>query len=396
MDNTNATQQFKGALSQHERVGIMVGKNPTLDDMAAALALYLSLKSAHKAVTIASASQPIVELSSLVGIDEVKATLGGTSGDLVVSFPYQEGEIEKVSYTIESGFLNIVVKAGENGLNFTEQDVRFTRGSAGMPSLLIIVGTAQLASLSDLFNPEALKDTMIMNIDNKQENQGYGDVVLVNPQYSSVSELMGSLMLSAGMPMDVDAAQNLMNGISFATDNFQSPQTSFYAFEIVAELMRRGAVRTPQAMPRREMPQYMQQPQATQGVPMPRSSQMPRQQMPRPPFGQQQQQQPRSPQQQPRMGQRMNQQPQQQNQPRQQQNQQQTNNRQEEIRRALAEQARQARMNQPQPQPQQNQQPQQQQPQQPAPAPQQHTAPSDEAPSDWLTPKVYKGSTNIS
>jgi hypothetical protein len=71
---------------------------------------------------------PLVEVSSLVGIDEVKTTLGEASGDLVVSFPYREGEIEKVSYTRDDNFLNIVVKAGEKGLNFDEKDVKFTRG----------------------------------------------------------------------------------------------------------------------------------------------------------------------------------------------------------------------------------------------------------------------------
>lgn len=401
MDNTNAVQQFKNALNQHDRVGIIVGKNPTMDDMAAALALYLSLKSTQKPVSIASATQPIVELSSLVGIDEVRSSLGSAAGDLVVSFPYQEGEIEKVSYTIEGGFLNIVVKAGEHGLTFSEQDVRFTRGGSGLPSLLIVVGTAQLASLSDLFNPEALKNTMIMNIDNKADNQGYGDVVLVNPQYSSASELMATLILGAGLPIDVDAAQNLMNGISFATDNFQSPQTSFYAFEMVAELMRRGAVRTPVAMPHQPMPSFMQQPQQPTPGNMPRSGQTPRPQMPRPQFGQQQQRGQQQNQQ--RMGQRMNPSQNQSRQQQNQQNQQQQNNRQEEIRRALAEQARQARTNQQAHQSQPTQQAQPQPSQQPQPQPQnppmpeaQNTPSPDEAPSDWLTPKVYKGSTNIS
>lgn len=404
MDNT-VTQRFKDILSQHDRVGIMVGKNPTVDDMAAALALYLSLKAANKSVTIASASQPLVEHSSLVGINEVKSALGGSAtGDLVVSFPYQEGEIEKVSYTIENSFLNIVVKAGQNGLAFTEQDVRFTRGAAGgLPTLLIAVGTAQLALLGDLFNPEMLKDTSIINIDNKPENQGFGDLVIVAPEYSSVSELMANVILTNGLPLDVDAAQNLLNGISFATNNFQNPQTSFYAFEIVAELMRRGAVRMPVRTSQAPMPSFMQQPRSAQPQPqqpqqsasMPRSQGMQRSQntQGRGQFGQQQQQrgnQQQTPQQQQqsRMTQRFN------------QNQQQRqNNRQDEIRRALAEQARSmhqpqqmnqpAQNAQPMPQPQPQQQPQQQQGTQEAPS-------SEEAPSDWLTPKVYKGSTNIS
>ena len=104
--------------------------------MGAALSLYLALKTTGKNVTVATPSSPLVEVSSLVGIDEVKTSLGGEGGDLVVSFPYKEGEIEKVSYTRDDNFLNIVVKAGENGLNFKETDVKFTRGAAA-PEVLI-------------------------------------------------------------------------------------------------------------------------------------------------------------------------------------------------------------------------------------------------------------------
>jgi hypothetical protein len=433
--DTNALQQFKDALGQNDRVGIIVGKNPSMDDMAAALGLYLSLKAAQKPAVIASATQPIVEHSSLVGLNDVKPSLGGAAGDLVVSFPYQEGEIEKVSYTIEAGFLNIVVKAGHNGLTFTEQDVRFTRGGAGLPTLLIVVGTAQLAALGELFNPEALKDTTIVNIDNKPDNQGFGDIILVSTQYSSVSEVVANMILTNGLPIDVDIAQNLMNGISFATNNFQNPQTSYFAFEIVAELLRRGAVRTPVQMPQQPMPSFMQQPAASVNGQMPTNSMntqmsrpapMPRSQSQaggqggqgmRQPFGQQrgQQNQQRTGGQ--RMNQGQNQQPNQ-NQPQrgqqsQSQNQQQ-NNRQDEIRRALAEQARQARMNQQpdqhtqnQPQPQQQPMPQSPLPQpsvQQPPMPQapvnaqgtQEAPQTEETPSDWLTPKVYKGSSNLS
>ena len=67
-----------------------------------------------------------MEVSSLVGIDKVKKSFnGGANGDLTVTFPYKEGEIEKISYTLEEGKLNILVKAGENGLSFNEKDVEF-------------------------------------------------------------------------------------------------------------------------------------------------------------------------------------------------------------------------------------------------------------------------------
>src|SRR3989344_6899745 len=156
------------------------------------------------------------QIKDFIGIDKVKSGFEGGAGDMVVSFPYREGEIEKISYTLEDGFLNIVVKAGENGLSFSENDVIFKR-SQGYPGLLFVVGTPRLSDLDRIFDPQALKDTVVINIDNKGDNQGFGDIVMVSPSFSSVSEKISDLMLSLNFSIDPDIAQNLFMGIEDAT-----------------------------------------------------------------------------------------------------------------------------------------------------------------------------------
>jgi len=241
MENT-AFGQIKEALDKATNIGIVVGKNPSLDEMGAALALYLSISAIGKPTTIAATDEPIVELSSLVGINKVKPSLAGESGDLTVSFPYKEGEIEKVSYTLENGLLNIVVKAGEEGLSFSEKDVKYTKSKGG-PGLLFVVGTPKLSDLGELFNPADLKDSTVINIDNKVDNQGFGDIVLVSPKLSSVSEIAANVIYGLGLKADRDIAQNLMIGLTHATDDFKDPRTSYLAFEMTGVLLRSGATR---------------------------------------------------------------------------------------------------------------------------------------------------------
>ncbi len=243
MDN-QAAGRVKDLLTKNDKIGILVGKNPSLDQMAGALSLYKALQQSGKNVSIASPSEPIVANSSLVGIDKVKITLSGDGGDLIVSFPYKEGEIEKVSYTLENGYLNIVVKATEEGLTFDQQDVMFQR-SGGFPNLLFIVGTARLSDLGTLFDADALKNTAVINIDNQTDNQGFGDVVLVSAQASSISEIIGNLLNSLELEIDQDIAQNLLLGLSQATNNFQDNTTSFLAFELASVCMQKGAKRSP-------------------------------------------------------------------------------------------------------------------------------------------------------
>ncbi len=242
MDNL-VLEKIKDLLANNETIGIGVGKSPDVDEMAAALSLYLALTQTGKKVTVASPTEPLVEIASLVGIDKVKKNFdGGASGDLTVSFPYKEGEIEKISYTLEGGKLNILVKAGENGLNFNEKDVEYKK-SAGAPGLIFVVGTPRLSDLGSVFDPEALKDSKIINIDYKSDNQGFGDIPLLGRSSSSVSELVTSFLVSLDLKIDVDIASNLLSGIISATDNFQNPQTSPLSFEMAANLMKKGAVR---------------------------------------------------------------------------------------------------------------------------------------------------------
>lgn len=249
MDNLTFPK-IKEAIEKYNSIGIAIPSNASIDTTAAALSLYLTFKNLGKAAAIASPKSPLVEVSSLVGIDEVKTGFGAASGDLIVSFPYKEGEIEKVSYTRDENYLNILVKAGELGLGFDEKDVKFTQGGSA-PELLFVIGAPHVSELGSLFDASVLKNTVVVNIDNNSQNQGFGDILMVSSRLSSVSEAIANLILALNFKIDADIAQNLMLGISDATDNFQSQNTSPLAFEIAGILMRQGAVRPGKVQQRR-------------------------------------------------------------------------------------------------------------------------------------------------
>lgn len=346
MDNASL-QKIKDIIARSQKVVVAVGQNPDIDQMAGALSLYLSLKSQNKSVSVVSATEPIVELSSLVGIDKVKTSYEGSGGDLVVSFPYREGEIEKVSYTIDDGFLNIVVKAGEAGLTFEEQDVVFKRGS-DKADLVITVGISSQEDVTRLLPEESMKDAMLINIDNSSNNRGYGDVVLVSDKFSSLSEQVADLMLNLDLELDRDMAQNLLSGITQATDNFQSPRTSFLAFEIAAILMKRGATRDVRQMQSNAHSERRDNRQGQQREEAPRQVQQIQQSQQNGPS----RQQPRE-------------------------------DRREAIRNALRQRA-------------QNRQNNQQDRSDDRRDRSDNRQSDQKPPSDWLTPKVYKGSSDVS
>lgn len=362
MDN-QTFQRIKDLITQHQAIGVVVKPNPSLDEMAGGLGMYLVLGKMGKQASIACPTDVVVGLSNLVGIQKVSKSLGSSSGkggNLTVSFPYQEGEIEKVSYTQENGLLNILVQAGQNGLSFSQNDVKFSQpgGSGAMPTLLFAIGVPSLLEVSSLVPQDALQNMTVVNIDNKPENAKYGDVVVVSPRFSSVSEQVADFLtlLEPQIELDRDASQNLFDGISFATKDYTAQNTSYLAFEMAGILMKKGATRykTPGAsVPQGQSAnqyfppqpasnaanaqQFMQQP-VQQPVMQPVQPPMPQPQPMPQPFN-------NVPAQQPVMQPQFNQpQP----------------------------------MVQPMPQPQPVQQP---------------IAQQDQAPADWLAPKVYKGSS---
>lgn len=255
MDN----QRLREVFERQGSTAIVVGSSYTLDEMAASLSLYLALTARGKDVSIVSVKEPLVEVSNLVGIDKVKSQIESKSGDLVVSFPYQENEIDKVSYTLEGKFLNIIVKPKENQLSFGEKDVIFKK-SGETPAVVVAIGVKRLSELQTFFNVEGLKDTAIVNIDKPGNNEGYGDFVVIGQNSSSVSEQVADLLLTLSYPIDQDMAQNLMSGIVSATGNFQSPRTSSLAFEIAGVLLRNGARREVPRQVRLNQPRLQNQP----------------------------------------------------------------------------------------------------------------------------------------
>lgn len=240
MDN-NLFQRLKELIEANQTIGIVVSPNPSFDHMAAGLGLYLALKQMNKNVSVVCATDPTVEVSSLVGIDKVQKAFMGAGGDLVVSFPYKEGEIEKVSYNVDNGKLQIVVKAGQQGLSFNQSDVSFQQGGAA-PSLLFFIGVADMQSVGFTKAP----GITVVNIDNKANNTKYGDIVHVDGKYTSVSEEVADFLtlLEPQIELDVDTSQNLLSGILAATNDFQNGQGSYLAFEMAGILMKKGAVRS--------------------------------------------------------------------------------------------------------------------------------------------------------
>ena len=243
MDQSFLVQELNSVrkLFDENTIGIVIGDRLNLDTAGAALALFLSLREAGKKVQIISKKEPYVEISNLVGIDRVKKSFSGESNRVVVSLPYNRGEIGKVSYKEEQDRINFYLTAveGKSISPYETQDINLIWEGAS-PNVIVVFGMQDAMQVSEFVDSKTT--VKVVNIDTGGES--FGDVVLVNPNLSSSSEIVTKVMKELRLPINIDIAQNLLDGILYATRNFSKQNTSPLAFESAGVLMQVGAVRS--------------------------------------------------------------------------------------------------------------------------------------------------------
>jgi hypothetical protein len=230
-------------LSGNESIGVIVGEDQSIDSVAAGLGLYLVLRNSGKNVQIISKKIPNVEVSSLFGVDQIKKSFDGLTKILTISVPYREGEIEKVSYNIENDKLNVNLFAENSGISFSENEIDYIRKGSS-PQVIVTIGVASEEELSGFVDPKSVKT---IHIDRNPINPLLGDVALIDPSFSSLSEIVASLIMELSLGFDNDGFQNLMDGITHATRNFTLQTTSPFAFETAGYLLQNGAKRKDKA-----------------------------------------------------------------------------------------------------------------------------------------------------
>lgn len=238
-------REIQTLLDGAKEVLIALPKSPNLDKVATALSLFLALSSKGKQVKAVCSNPMTVEFNQLVGVDKITSVVNGGNGrNLIISFPYQEGSIEKVSYNIENNTFNLVIEPREGYPMITPDVIRYCFGGGNI-DLIITIGAASLTDLDSIYQAgqDLFSSKPIVNIDSQNHNQRFGKINIIDPNISSVSELVLYLFSQLNFQIDPDIATNLLSGITSGSQNFTSKETSITTFEAASMCLRNGAKR---------------------------------------------------------------------------------------------------------------------------------------------------------
>jgi phosphoesterase RecJ-like protein len=164
---------------------------------------------------------------------------GDDGGALLAMFKHLVGEGKKVSAAIKHGvphslaFLPGSTKIVDD-IDNTDYD------------LVVVFGCSELKrtgslKIENLPVRQAGLKLKIINFDHHPDNKHFGQVNIVDPKKSSVSELVYDFFNSCGWKIDKEIATCLLTGIITDTGSFMHSNTTPSTLETAAELMRKGA-----------------------------------------------------------------------------------------------------------------------------------------------------------
>jgi len=243
MRKTAESARIAQIFNEKQSISICLPQNPNLDAVASATALYFTLLNMGKQVSI-TAPEEVNPQFGLIGQDKIQTQLSSEGNTLVVSFPYTEGAVDKVTYNIEGDHFNLIIQPKEGMDKLNHEKVKFNY-SGGRPDVIVTVYTPTLNALGNLYNNQKDKfsGVEIINIDRHFTNNNYGTVNVVDKKAASMSEIMTDLLRSLNAKIDKDTATNLYTGITSATNNFTAHAVSAQTFESSAFLLNSGAVK---------------------------------------------------------------------------------------------------------------------------------------------------------
>jgi nanoRNase/pAp phosphatase (c-di-AMP/oligoRNAs hydrolase) len=229
-------EQFKKFLDESKKVLIATVENPSVDAVGAAWALYYFLEKKNKEATLAFAGDVSPKLGFLPQPQRIRKEISGAR-DFVLSFDTTRNKINKIRHEEIDGKFNIYLTP-EKGA-FDRRVFSFILAKFEY-DLVIVVNSPDLEKLGKIYsdNTDLFFEVPVANIDNRSDNDNFGQINLVNITASSTSEIVAEIIKELDdKALDKNIATCLLAGLIGATDSFQKKNTTPKALSLGAELM---------------------------------------------------------------------------------------------------------------------------------------------------------------
>ena len=204
------TNQIFELIKEAREIAILPSRVSSIDSFSASIGLYYALKEEGKNVCIIYPGSIPEGFGSIEGIN-IKSS--SSQRELVVSVDYSDTNASKVSYSTENDILRFSISPVDKNFDLS----RVKAEIKGFDFDLVITVGAQSRedlgrSLEDITGDLGGPD--ILNIDNSERNQRFGNINIVRPEFESISLLVTNMIIKWGLNISSKTAEVLLKGIS--------------------------------------------------------------------------------------------------------------------------------------------------------------------------------------
>ncbi len=237
----SAETQIAAKIKSLSNILITVSRDPSVDQLAAALALTLALDKMEKhATAVFSGVMP-----SAINFLEPEKTFENNADslrDFIISLDKQKAD--RLRFKVDGDIVKVLITPYRTTIS--ETDLSFSEGEFNV-ELVIAVGVDKKEDLDAAIaaHGRIFHDATVATINIDATEGSLGSINWQKPEASSFSEMVASLIGGLDTKekplLDEQTATSLLTGIVAATDQFRNEKTSPSVMTLAANLMAKGA-----------------------------------------------------------------------------------------------------------------------------------------------------------
>lgn len=223
-------------INDADSILVTLSKDPTVDEMVAALGLTLMLDKYGKHVTAIYSGKTPNALEFLKPNETFEANTNSLQ-DFIIALDKEKAD--HLRYKIEGDFVKVYITPYKTTIS--ESDLEFSRGEVNV-DLIIAIDVIEAEDLDAALaqHGRIMHNASLVNISNGTPGR-LGGVEWNDAQASSVSEMIVVLLEQMGQTIPKDVATALLTGIVSATERFSNERTTPETMALSSRLMQLGA-----------------------------------------------------------------------------------------------------------------------------------------------------------
>ena len=240
MNDATPKQQIVDRIKNVTNILVTVSKNPSVDELSAAIGLTLMLNKLDKHATAVFSGQ-IPPAITFLEPDKTLENTVDSLRDFIIALDKEKAD--RLRYRVEDDVVRIFITPYRTKIS--ENDLEFTHGDFNV-ELVLALGVENQDELDDAIaaHGKILHDATVATFSAQNKKSNLGSIDWQDTQASSLSEMLVAISESIkgeGPLLDEQIATALLTGIVSATDRFSNSQTSPKAMTMAAQLMAAGA-----------------------------------------------------------------------------------------------------------------------------------------------------------